>query len=416
MQFTALVLAFVVVIIATLRNVRLWLALGAGTAVMALVSGTRAQILLESAGRALSDSSTINLVLGVTAVTALAGVIKTFGWLDALMQSLMGLLGNVKLVIMALPSVVGALPVPGGAVISAPMVDTLGQRLSLTPTRKAAVNLVFRHAWFLVAPFSPTLILASELGEVRLSRLIGAQWPLAAAALIAGYVFLLQGTQAADSDAAPAGRGKTPESARMLRSLLESSSPLVLATVLCLGVGPVRLPFYLAMTIGLVWALVLSRKKPGFEGVGLRVVWSSIDWNITLTIVALMILGRLMRDIGSANVLVSHLTTLGLNLWALAALLPFLLGFISGSCTVAIGTALPLILPHVPLESTVTIVAISYASAFIAHLTSPIHLCQVLTAQYFRVNVVELFREYLPVALATAAALAVYAGTASAVL
>ena len=85
------------------------------------------------------------------------------GYLDKMVQGLQGFLGNLKASIMVVPALVGSMPVLGGAAVSAPLVDKLGEGLHLSPDRKAAINLVFRHGMFFVFPFSPTDIYKSKI-------------------------------------------------------------------------------------------------------------------------------------------------------------------------------------------------------------------------------------------------------------
>ncbi len=99
------------------------------------------------------------------------------GYLDNMVRGLSGFLGNLKAAIMTVPALVGSMPVLGGAAVSAPLVDKLGDGLGLSPEKKAA-NLVFRHGMFFVFPFSPSMILVSNLLGVPVTSLLAKLWPV----------------------------------------------------------------------------------------------------------------------------------------------------------------------------------------------------------------------------------------------
>ncbi|MEW6230257.1 MAG: hypothetical protein AB1700_19595, partial [Bacillota bacterium] len=92
MHLTALFLAFAVLLVAALREARLWKSLAAAAVVLTLVSDTSGMDAFLSVRGALLDPSTVNLVLGVAIIAALGSVMKVFGWVDLLMRSLTGLL------------------------------------------------------------------------------------------------------------------------------------------------------------------------------------------------------------------------------------------------------------------------------------------------------------------------------------
>jgi len=64
-------------------------------------------------------------------------------------------------VLSVLPAVIGLLPVAGGALMSAPMVESEAEKVQLDSSLKAYVNIWFRHTIFPVYPMAQILILAS---------------------------------------------------------------------------------------------------------------------------------------------------------------------------------------------------------------------------------------------------------------
>lgn len=426
MQLLGLALSFAVILALVGRRVPLGLCLLVGSAVLALTSLMPPGQVGSSVYAALVDRGTIELVLDVAAITSLAGVLKSSGLLETMVRSVTRLLGGARLAIMAVPSIIGTLPVLGGAILSAPMVDGLGDGLRLTKERKAAVNLVFRHAWFFIAPFSPSLVLAGQLAQVDLGRLILRQAPFALVMLVAGYAVLLarvraQATGASHpAEASPAADAvDLPlETAEALGprgaswTFLRSSSPLILGVVLSLGIGRLRLPLYASVAIGLAWALVLARRHPAFRYGGLPAAWSSVQWSTVLTMASVMVFARVMKDAGATGALVRALVGSGLPPWVLMVALPAAVGFVAGAPSVPIGVAFPALMPLAPPGAGPAVAAILYSSGFMAYFISPLHLCQVLSSQFFRVPVPRLYREYWPVVVLLGVCLALYVALA----
>ncbi|MBZ2174998.1 DUF401 family protein [Schnuerera sp. xch1] len=55
---------------------------------------------------------------------------------------------------MIIPAMIGVLIISGGALLSAPFIYNLGEEMELSPPRRAAINLVFRHiAMFFISSF-----------------------------------------------------------------------------------------------------------------------------------------------------------------------------------------------------------------------------------------------------------------------
>jgi len=419
MQLIGLVLAFAVILVLVSRRTELSVALVLGTAIVAVASRMSPHALALSVWHGLTQAQTVELVLDVALITSLAGVLKRFGLLDTMVRSVSVLLGGARLAIMAVPSIIGMLPVLGGAILSAPMVDGLGEKLGLTRVRRAAVNLVFRHAWFYVAPFSPSLVLAAQLAGVPVGSLIARQAPMAVAMVLSGYLFLLHRTgraapcaaESATAEAAAAGMSGTalPATPREAAGpFLRSFSPLILSVGLTVGIGGWSLPLDLSVAAGLALALWLSRRHPEFRLAGLPAALESVQWRIVLTMAAVMVFGRVMQDSGTASALATALVASGLPAWALVVILPLAIGYVAGAPAVPIGIAFPTLLPLAQPGRGLALAAALYCSGFLAYLVSPLHLCQVLTGQYFRTTIPRLYREYWPVALVLAAGTGVY--------
>ena len=99
-------------------------------------------ILKESASAAV-DGQTLRLLILVILIVFLGNLLRLIENLRDLTKALESLVKDTKVVLMMLPAVIGFLPMPGGALLSAPMVEEVGTRKGLSPEMKTAMGLTF---------------------------------------------------------------------------------------------------------------------------------------------------------------------------------------------------------------------------------------------------------------------------------
>jgi hypothetical protein len=83
-------------------------------------------------------------------------------------------------------------------------------------------------------------------------------------------------------------------------------------------------------------------------------------------------------------------------------ILPFLAGFITGIAVGFVGTSFPLIIPMFPENSLVGYLAsaaLAFTFGFMGMMLSPVHLCFLVTKDYYGANLVKSYRYLLLPAL-----------------
>ena len=378
--------AFLLIIVLVTRKVALGYALLAGSFIAAISSGLSPWGFLVTSAETLVQPGTINLVSTLILISILGSWMKNLGILDHMVDALEKVLRSAKLTIMVIPSIMGTLLVTGGAIMAAPMVNSTGERINLSNARRAAINLLYRHAWYFIFPFAPAFILVKEIANIEINQLILIQLPLTIVAVISGYYAWLKDVKE-DNGAAP-----KPTRTDYL-NLLRYTSPLWSALVLGLGFG---VPFQLALLVGLGLALYIGQPKlaeiPSMLIKGIQVP-------IVLSGVGIMIFKEVLTRGDTLGALTDGLLNLGLPLVAIVVLLPALVSFVSASSTSGIGITLPLLLPVMQQsEHFMLYIAGVYCASFLGYFFSPLHLCQVLSLEFFQVKMNDLYREYvLPV-------------------
>jgi hypothetical protein len=93
---------------------------------------------------------------------------------------------------------------------------------------------------------------------------------------------------------------------------------------------------------------------------------------------------------------------IGLAALTVLVALPFLMGFATGIGMGFVGISLPLLVPFLTLGSELNSYALllAYTSGMVGILLSPVHLCLILSAEYFKASLAKVYRYILPPLLA----------------
>lgn len=386
-MYAVLVLIAVIALVVYLaqKGHELYWGLLAGAVLLSLANGDSLGDTARLFLGALASERAIELITAVTIITVLASILSSCDLLERMVDNLSAFLANPKLTLMGVPALVGGIPVTGGAIISAPLLRQLGSVLSLSNARLAAINIIFRHVCVFVTPFRPHYILAASLSGIPLIHLVIVQLPLALVGLVAGYWFLLS--------QAP-GIKEIPAVGRLAAgwNFLIYSSPL---SAILLGVA-FGLRLDVALGFGLVLALLLAWGHPHLNW---KTILKGVKFSLILTLASILVFSAAVNNVPALPQLLGSILEHGLPLKVLVFAVPLLVGYLTADLNACIALVFPLLLPLLPVEGRLYYVATIYATSLIAYTASPLHLCQVLTNDYFQINLFQIYREYWAVLL-----------------
>lgn len=307
--------------------------------------------------------------------------------------------------LMAIPSVIGLVPMPGGALFSAPLVDQTASESSWDPAWKSAVNYWFRHTWEYWWPVFPVVIVTLTIFDMEIGRFIAMQLPLSLTSLGVGYGWLIR---------PHLGRLAVSDSVGDLsvRAAVRVAAPLVgvvLCTVLLPTVLGRVLPAFssqtrtlLAMMIGLVAGLILillDARSTTLRDLFVRLT-DRKAWDLIGTIAGVILFKNLIAQSELVPVAGAQLIESGIPLSAIAALVPFVAGFVTGIAIGFAGIAFPLLVgladsPGAGVSSA-SLLFLGFASGYAGMMLSPVHLCFILSRGYFSAPLKGLYRYILP--------------------
>ena len=139
------------------------------------------------------ETETIELALLMTLIFALAKCMQETGAIKKLIDGLKSLVKKNG-ILGVIPAIYGLMPVPGGALFSAPMIDEEGDKYKLDKNQKNFLNIWFRHIWFPIYPisFAMILICSAEFSNIDISNIVLANSPAFFAFIIIGYLFIMK--------------------------------------------------------------------------------------------------------------------------------------------------------------------------------------------------------------------------------
>jgi len=391
---TALVASLGALVLMLIKRVRLGVALNATAMILALLS-----INVEDIPRVLYssvDPLTIDgqLVLSITitsfGIMLLSQLYKDSGAMDSLNKSLKEVLRKPKAILTVIPAVIGLLPVAGGALMSAPVVDAVGDELRLSRPKKVYVNLWFRHLIFLTYPLSPQFIIAVALTGMTSTALLSIVIPVVVLMAAIGYLASFRGVKEPSKERGPLRR------ALGFGSFLRAFSPIAVSIAGALALG--FLSHELSKRgLDVLIAVVMGLATLAATGVTAKSLLNALRgptiYDITLATFGAFLLRNVVSASGLSGALKSLVPSGSPGLLLVAAvstLCGFCLGSASGGLAVSIS-----VLKDV-MNFSFREAALAYIAACLGYIISPLHLCLLFTVDYFKADLKEVYKVTLP--------------------
>jgi hypothetical protein len=335
-------------------------------------------------------TETIELALLMTLIFILAKCMQESGAITKLIESLRTFFSRGG-IIGVIPAVYGLMPVTGGALFSAPLIDKEGEKYKLRQDQKNFLNVWFRHLWFPIYPISSAMILicSVKFSGVPIQMLMLANLPSFIIFIIIGFVFLRRYVGKISAAEKPLAR-----SYQGLKYLLPPTIPLLFYPLKLFGLSETR-----CFLIGVVVSLLVLYFLLRIDGKQyLLILKKSFTWNLAIAIFGIMIL-RQMIQVSQTHVLLTELMqSFAFPALVIVILVPFLLGMLTGYNLGAVALSYPLVEPFFAFTGVhiVGLTSLIFMSSLLGYLISPIHLCNVLSCEYLKTDISRMYKMYLP--------------------
>jgi len=150
-----------------------------------------------------------------------------------------------------------------------------------------------------------------------------------------------------------------------------------------------------------VIALVLQQRMP--RGEIMQGLKYGLAPKILFLLYSVMLFKNVLAVSGAADALFADMQSAGLSHAVILIALPLLIGFSTGLSSAMVGISMPLLLPFLVSGGVVDGVSLllAYGAGGLGYMLSPLHLCLVLSAEYFHARIESVYRLLLPPAIAT---------------
>jgi hypothetical protein len=284
------------------------------------------------------------------------------------------------------PAIMGLVPMPGGALVSATAVKGLVGRLGLSPAQATFVNFWFRHLWEASMPVYPAVVAASVILAVPLREVVTTMLPSIPLIALAGAVVswrILKGMTCERSERLT-GRA-------FLSQLVRAAWPVMLLVGLVIG------GLEAAFAFALVVVLVCIQQHMSRDDIR-KAARYALNPRIMGLLYAVMLYKTIVEQSGAAYSLFEDMSALGVPPTFMLVALPMLMGFATGLSVAFVGISFPLLLPFMGNGMDFSHVALflAYISGIVGYKASPLHLCLVLTVEYFQARLGDVYRLIVP--------------------
>lgn len=394
--------AFALILCCIRFKLGLWLAVLVGSLATGLLFGLDVGQWLQVSILALGNEKFLLLIAIVGLILLLSDSLERSGQSQRLMEALSGYLQGNKLRLIFFPALIGLLPMPGGAVFSAPMVKAVSAEMPIRDIDRALINYWFRHVWELAWPLYPGIILIVALADIPLSAFVSRSWPGVAAMFVFGWLFLLR--PAVRNVSLSAGKRQSVAEPRLSLAVKEAV-PLLIAIIGAIGCESLlaRYAPHLPFEWGVIGALAVAVGSVMVQNkLGTRSLTSILGkkslWSMLGVIAAIFIYKDTMQAAGVVEAMAAASGDQA-ALLATAIFLPFLVGVVSGITVAFVGATFPLLLGLLELmhlqDQTLAYLILATFSGFTGVMISPIHICFMLTCEYFSTDLITTWKQLL---------------------
>jgi integral membrane protein (TIGR00529 family) len=403
-----LLLIFAVIILLLRLHVQLRLTLLAASLCTALLSGTGPEQWPGIVLRTATDADFLLLCFMVWMMLTLSGVQDAGGQSARFVDGLERYMHNPRLRLLIFPALIGLLPMPGGALFSCPMIRAAAAHMEISESRKTLINYWFRHIWESAWPLYPGYILACAMLGLSLTVICRYTFPLVFLAAGLGWFFFLRDVSGLPRPADARQGADLP--AKNIFSLLLNFLPIavVLAGAAIFSPvldrlfpeAPAQTTFALALCPALGTAIAQCRGR--LRGGLVKLAFSADAGRIIILLFAIFLFKELIITSGIVRDLSGPVS--GLPMVAAACVvIPFLSGLLTGIMVGFVGLSFPVLLGlirHAGLqEYTVPLIVLSLVAGNCGQLLSPLHVCLVVTCEFFNTELPRIWRSLVgPVA------------------
>lgn len=372
-----LIASFGLIILLIRLKINIGVSIFLGSLVLGFLFGLGPKGLLDAFYASSTSWETLRLVIIIATIMALADVLSQTGYLRLMEEAVKNLFPDERYSLAALPALIGLMPMPAGALVSAPMIEGVSEKLGLSPERRTLTNYWFRHIWEHSWPMYQAIIIASAILGVSVRDLSIRLFALTLLMALIGYLYILRPLNPAKDEKRDLRTG--------IKLFLRTTYPVLIIILISVILG-------YDMVYGALFGLI-SALLPAVNRVnGKSVAKYALQPKIVFLLISVMYFKKVLEVTGAVETLPKTILSMNFPVVAVLMITPFIVGLMTGISFAYVGMTFPLLLPFM---SDYRWMALAYLSGYMGMLFSPVHLCLVFSAEYYGASLGRVYRELL---------------------
>jgi integral membrane protein (TIGR00529 family) len=380
-ELAAVIISFLIIPILSKKKISIGIAICTSAIFMAFLGGLGIRDLLNVFIDTFFNFNKLQQFIIIIEISVLGVLLRRYEIINKIIEYLTKLVRSNRMTLMFIPALIGFLSVPGGAIISAPFVDKLGEEADLTKSNRAIINLVYRHIAMHIMPYSPGFLLVASLApQISVYKMIGLNLTFVIPYVISGYYLYVRQVK---NEPGPPLTDVLPN----LLNLLKYTAPVYVSVLLNLIFC---IPFYIGMLANLLIVYLINPNKSFFSD-----AVRAININVLYSLIGVYLIQGI---VGQMESLTSFFTYIFSNPGTILLGIigsSFFLGLTTGFQATSLGVVLPLLV-SLPISANRLLLYghMTFAWGFVGYFFSPLHLCQLFTCEYLKVPIQDLYKDY----------------------
>ncbi len=387
MDAAKLLLVFVLIVLALRLRVSVGITLFGAGVVTAILYWVEPAAVLQGYWDLVKSRRFISLTLVILLITSLGQMLKELRSLERLTTRVKELPGGNKTAVALLPSLVGLMPMPGGSLLSAPLVGNVLTDPKYPPEFKTASNYWFRHVVEFFWPIYPGIILTEAITGLPIGSVSLMQAPLAVFMALWGLIFY---TRKISND-----NNHTRNLGAALYGIFKAIWPIPLAIVIY---GIFKIELAMAVFLALVALAVISRPDSATLKVVLK---KGLSYKLVLLVFGTLSFQTALELSGAIAAIPRITLDLNLPVELVIFLVCFAAGILTGMVAAFVAMGYAILASFLYLNGIEpNYIFLAYLSGYLGMILSPSHLCLILTNEYFKSDLLQVYKTIgIPVAL-----------------
>jgi len=382
-----LVAVIILIIIFIIKKWKLEYAIFSASLLLGIVYKVNVFQIFKTFLLTMTDEIALRLIGIIILVYIFSGILTKVEGLSNLINSLRGLFKDYRIILAFIPALLGLIPMPAGAMFSAPMVKKIGEEAGLNPEENTFINYWFRHIWEPIWPMIPSLLLFVTLLKVSIGNIIRIQFPLFIAAVVAGLIWEYKTFK----PKVEVNNEKNP--LFHLKNLWMCIWPIIFIIFLVIVV---KIDILASLSIVIIILLLVNKNKLNFFSIK-EIIKNSFDPGILILIVGVMFFQKMLIASRAIEIIPEMLTKLSISRFLIIFGIPLIMALMTGISSATFGIALPLLLPTMIINGELNLyyAMLFFTGQFIGMMLSPMHLCLIVSKDYFKADLGQIYKMLL---------------------